>query len=321
MLTKVIGVKSLILLLSYVGILGLMSGAMAQGPLAGAKGRTDTTWIPGAAPLRVMTALPPVADLLEDVGGGLVEVHTLLGVGDNPHTFSLRARQLQEFKTVQVYFFLGLGFEEVLLEKLRANFVNLKVVDLRKGLTLRRVGADEGAEHHHDEEGACCQHESAGGFDPHVWLDPINCLRMAGNASEVFKAFLPAHKEGLEEAFGALEKRAVALHHKIQEKANGAENRGFFVYHAAFGYFAEAYKLQQHVLEVDGKPPSARHLQEFARKAREAGARRIFIQPQFNPRPAEILAEAIGGQVAMLDPLGKDWEKNIIDLAAAAFED
>jgi zinc transport system substrate-binding protein len=55
-------------------------------------------------------------------------------------------------------------------------------------------------------------------------------------------------------------------------------------------------------VEAGGKAPSPRQLAALIARARAEGVRVIFIQPQFDARAAEMLAEAIGGAVVPLDP-------------------
>jgi zinc transport system substrate-binding protein len=37
----------------------------------------------------------------------------------------------------------------------------------------------------------------------------------------------------------------------------------------------------------------------------------IFVEPQFDPKSAEVIAEAIGGRVVFIDPLAEDYIGNL----------
>ncbi len=37
----------------------------------------------------------------------------------------------------------------------------------------------------------------------------------------------------------------------------------------------------------------------------------IFVQPQFSKANAQVIARAIGGQIAFADPLAPDWADNL----------
>ena len=51
-------------------------------------------------------------------------------------------------------------------------------------------------------------------------------------------------------------------------------------------------------------------------KAKGHGVKVIFVQPQFDARNAETIAQAIHGAVVSLDPLARDYLKNLRDMAA-----
>jgi len=68
-------------------------------------------------------------------------------------------------------------------------------------------------------------------------------------------------------------------------------------------------------VEVEGKEPTARQLAALVDRARAAGARVIFVQPQFSARNAEAVAKAIGGAVVPFDDLAKDYIANLSGMA------
>jgi zinc transport system substrate-binding protein len=83
------------------------------------------------------------------------------------------------------------------------------------------------------------------------------------------------------------------------------------VYHSAFGYFASEYNLLMMPIEEGGKEPTAAGLARLIAQAKEHGIKVIFAEPQFNPRSAEVIAEAIGGRVVFIDDLAKDYLTNL----------
>ena len=56
-------------------------------------------------------------------------------------------------------------------------------------------------------------------------------------------------------------------------------------------------------------------LQELIAKAKEHAIKVIFVQPQFSVRSAELIAREIGGQVAFVDPLARNWRDNLREVA------
>jgi zinc transport system substrate-binding protein len=79
------------------------------------------------------------------------------------------------------------------------------------------------------------------------------------------------------------------------------------VFHPAWGYFADAYGLTQIPIENEGKRPGPRSLNALIEQARREGIRVVLVQPQFDRRAAEQVADAIGGRVIAIDPLDSNY--------------
>jgi zinc transport system substrate-binding protein len=50
-------------------------------------------------------------------------------------------------------------------------------------------------------------------------------------------------------------------------------------------------------------------------EAQEKGIEVIFVEPQFNPQSAQVIANAIGGVVVSIDPLARDYAENLRKVA------
>ena len=111
-------------------------------------------------------------------------------------------------------------------------------------------------------------------------------------------------------------KEVADLDHRIRElfsrKAKGAQ---FMVYHPSWGYFAETYGLKQIPIEMEGKEPKARTLQEMIQYAGKQKVKAVFVQPQFSAKSAQTIAKAIGCRVLFADPLAINWAENLLNVA------
>jgi zinc transport system substrate-binding protein len=88
-----------------------------------------------------------------------------------------------------------------------------------------------------------------------------------------------------------------------------------WVFHPAFGYFASRYGLVQRPIEFEGKEPSARRFARLVSEAQESRIRTLFVQPQFPRATAETAAELILADLVVLDPLSRDYRRNLRDIA------
>ncbi|MBU0680383.1 MAG: zinc ABC transporter substrate-binding protein, partial [Proteobacteria bacterium] len=63
-------------------------------------------------PITVFASLAPVAFVVGEIGGDLVDVHTLIPQGRDPHTFSPTPRQAVALSQAEIYFTVAMTFEE-----------------------------------------------------------------------------------------------------------------------------------------------------------------------------------------------------------------
>jgi len=260
---------------------------------------------PDEKPLEVFVSILPQQFFVESIGGKLVDAHVMVKAGQDPHTFEPMPRDVVALEKSKLYFEIKLPFEGPLLARIKAGHPNLIIVD-----TARGIAGSETAAAHAEHEG-----EGPGEYDPHIWLSPALIKIQARNIAEALQKADSAHAGQYKANLEAFLKKLDATDERIKQMLAPFKGRSFFVFHPAFGRFAEAYGLKQEAVEVEGKTPAPRQLAEMIRKARADKAKVVFIQPQFDPRSARAIAEAIGGQVAPLDDLAKDVLKNLEDIA------
>jgi zinc transport system substrate-binding protein len=160
------------------------------------------------------------------------------------------------------------------------------------------------------------QHNRHGhGADPHIWLNPRLLKIQAATMTDALCAVDPDHAENYRDNFRALVDRMNRTDSAIRAVLDPFERRAFFVFHPAWGYFADEYGLRQIAIEVEGKAPSDAELTKFGRLAGEEGIKVIFVQPQIADESAKAVADTIGGRVQTLDPLADDIDANLMRAA------
>ncbi|MCX7428241.1 MAG: zinc ABC transporter substrate-binding protein [Planctomycetia bacterium] len=267
-------------------------------------------------PLGVFVSIPPQALLVQRIGGQRVTTEVLVRPGQDPHTFEPAAKQMVALARARVFFTVGLPFEEVLVGRIRANYRRLSIVDSALGIKKRRMDADEGRDDGHGEE----DHAEPAGADPHVWLSPAAIKTMAANIAKALGEVDPAHAAEFDENLKALLQDVDARDAKIRAMLAPYRGRAVYVYHPAFGYFCDAYGLEQRAVETGGKSPAPRQLRELIKQAKADGVKVIFVQRQFDQRGAQTVAQAIGGAVVPVDPLAEDVLGSMEAMARAMAE-
>lgn len=266
------------------------------------------------ASLRVQVSVPPQVYLAEKIGGGRVEVEAFVPAGESCESFQPRPGHVRRLARAQVFFAVGLPYEATLLPRLGGIYPDLHVVDTVDGLDLR--------------DGACCPHgghghthghdaHAHGHGDPHIWMSPALALAQAAHMRDALKQLDPSGAEFYEANFRSLAAEIEALDAELRALLAPFSGRPVFVYHPAFGYFTEAYGLEQVSIEHNGAEPSPARLARLVADARERGVRVFFVQPSESQRAAALLADAVGGRTEVLDPMRADWADNMREIARA----
>ncbi len=165
---------------------------------------------------------------------------------------------------------------------------------------------------HGDESGEDHLHE---GSDPHIWMNPLLVKKQARTIYEALSAARPEAEPKFKAGYEAFAGELDRLHARITKVLAPLKGRDIFVFHPAYGYFADAYGLRQVPVEVEGKAPDAKTISRFIDSAKKSGVKVVFVQPQFSRRSARTIAGAIGGAVVSLDPLAKAYMENLEEMA------
>jgi len=264
-----------------------------------------------AAPLKAGVGILPLAYLAERIGGGRVEAPVLVGPGQNYHVYEPTPKQLADLAGASVYFEMGFPFEKRVVAKMASANPNLRAINVIEGIVLRSMDEEPCEKHHtHDH----------GNLDPHVWLNPLNAQIIARNMARVFKESDPPHEAFYSANLELLEKDLDTLHARVSAILKPFKGRTFYVYHPAFGYFADVYGLKQRPVEIEGKEPTARRLAELIERAKQENVQAILVQQQFPHKFAEAVAREIGGRVISVDPLARDYIAGIESIAQCLCE-
>ncbi|WP_420209237.1 metal ABC transporter solute-binding protein, Zn/Mn family [Candidatus Electronema sp. JC] len=254
-----------------------------------------------AEPLPVLVSIVPQKWLAEQVGGSHVSVRALLDKGQDPHGIQPTPEQMTALFRAKIYFSIGLEFERELLDKVRQSADGVRVADVSAGIKkIPMTGHDD---HGHDHGGS--------GLDPHIWLDPQNLQQMAANMAAALQEADPANAAAYANNLQTVTASLAALDEELKTALAPFKGQTFLVYHPAFGYFAQACGLRQEAVETGGKSPSPRQLRSLISAAKKEKAKVVFVQPQYDRKNGETVAKAIGGRVAVLDPMAENVPENL----------
>lgn len=291
-----------------------------------------------SANIKTVVSILPQKTFVEAIGGEKVEIALMVKPGNSPHTYEPKPSQMKEITKAELYFKIGVEFEQVWMEKFSSLNANMKIIDLSQGIEKLPMvshehhdedkAEDHDKEHdvhqhheedeHHDDAEHHEEHDHKGTLDPHIWTDPKNVLTIAKNIYAALSKADPEnaayYKKNLE-TFTAQVKETDEAVKKIL--ANTPEHAAFMVFHPAWGYFAKAYGLEQLPVEVEGKAPKPQELMHLIEEAKKNKVKAIFTQPEFSDATAKLISEELGIKVIKVSPLAPNWSQNLINLANA----
>ena len=225
----------------------------------------------------VVASFYPLAYAAEEIGGTTAAVTNLTPPGAEPHDVELSVRDVERVRSADVVLYLGEGFQpnlEAAVEGAEGD-----AIDLLPDVAIR--------------EGPPDATETA---DPHVWLDPLRYATLARRIGEALRR--PA-------AAGEFVRRLRKLDREYELGLADCERREIVTSHAAFGYLAERYGLEQ--IAISGLSPEAEpaagELEQLVAEVREHGATTVFFEPLVSPRLAETIAREAGVETAALNPV------------------
>lgn len=275
----------------------------------------------------VAVSVVPQAWLVGEIGGDHVDVMTLVKPGDSPEVYQPTDVQVSRVMTAKAFFCIGMPFEKGRAFQAIESSGKVRMIDTRQGITLRRAlphahAEDDGHAHEQNKGHASAEahQESVGahaGYDPHIWSSPRLLAIQARTVAQALRELDPTHAADYDRNLAAVEQRIEHTDQKIRKILAPLRGKAFFVFHPAWGYFADDYGLHQVAIESEGKDPSDRELTQLQQLARREGIKVIFVQPQTASRAAEAVARAIGGRVEALDPLASDVLGNLVRVAQA----
>jgi zinc transport system substrate-binding protein len=89
------------------------------------------------------------------------------------------------------------------------------------------------------------------------------------------------------------------------------------IFHPNLGYLARDYGLEEISVEYEGKEPTPSRMKELIDRARKEGLRTIFVQREYDTKNAKAIANEIGGDIRIIDPLSEDWPGATLDIINA----
>lgn len=252
--------------------------------------------------LQVVTTYSIIYDLVKNIGGDKVEIHSLAPVGSNPHEYDPLPKDLMKTTDADIVFYNGLNLEQgnswfkKLLKSSNKSDKNSPVYMVSKGVTPIYLESN-GLE---------------GETDPHAWLDIKNGIIYAKNIRDGLIKEDPKNKKYYQENADAYIEKLEKLHAKTINEINKIpeEKRFLITSEGAFKYFSKAYHLQSgYIWEINsegqGTPSQIKNVVDLI-KAKKIPV--LFVETSVDSRSMETVSRETGAPIVgtvFTDSIGK----------------
>ena len=266
---------------SRLGITRPLAGMLAVAAMvvAACGSNAGSSGSPGASTLKVVTTTTVFADIVKNVGGDRVDVHSIIPPGVGPEDYEPKPDDAKALTGAALVVSNGVGLDDFLDGLLEAN----------AGATGPRLVLGDGIS----------TITVDGKPNPHFWLDPS--LVVTHYLSAIQAKLTELDAAGADTYAANATAYAATLSAMDTELKNAADalpaaNRKLVTFHDAFPYFARHYgfELVGVILANPGQELSAGDLAALVDTVKAAGVKAVFSEAQFSPALAETLADEAG---------------------------
>ncbi len=274
----------------YVGlgviVVGLLSYALKIGVF---KESSQNVPANQGQKIQVSTSFYPLYFFTSQIAGDKAVVYNIIPSGAEPHDYEPTTQDIARVEDGQLLVLNG--------GKLEA--WGDKVKDTLKGTNTQVITVgDDLANQTVVEDGNTIR-------DPHVWLDPPLAKKETAAIAQGLATVDPSNASFYQANAQALETKLDSLDAEFRQGLNNCQKKDIITSHAAFGYLAREYGLNQ--VPISGLSPDAepspQQLAQVADFAKKNNVKYIFFESLVSPKLSQTIANEVGAQTMVLNPI------------------
>ncbi|HVZ67248.1 MAG TPA: zinc ABC transporter substrate-binding protein [Patescibacteria group bacterium] len=246
--------------------------------------------------VQVSASFYPLYFFASQIGGDKAVVNNITPAGAEPHDFEPSPKDIAGIENSQLLVLNG-GVEGW-GDKVKNNLKGKSTVIVTAGKDLLTKSLVE--------EGQSIK-------DPHVWLDPKLAKVEAAKITDGLASVDPKNKDYYITNQNNLNNELDKLDSEYRIGLANCEKKDIITSHAAFAYLAQEYGLNQ--VAISGispdEEPSTKQLAEVAKFAKDNNVKYIFFESLVSPKLSQTIANEVGAQTLVLDPIEGIPDDNI----------
>ena len=188
------------------------------------------------------------------------------------HDYTLSVDDMKKIEGADVIAMNGAGLEDFMEDALRT--------------AKHTITASDGVETLPGEDGE----------DPHIWLEPTNCIQMCRNIAAGLSDLYPDKQTLIGQNLLAVTAEYAAAQAYGEEALKNLSCRELVTFHDGFSYFARAFRLTiAAAMEIEeGSEPSAKEIESVIRLVEDENIPAVFCEENGERQTAETVAKQTG---------------------------
>lgn len=257
---------------------------------------------PASAQLRVVTTTEDLASIARFVGGDRIRVSSIARGYQDPHFVDPKPSFILDLNRADLLIVVGreleIGWLPALIRSARnanvqpgaAGYLDasqgVKILEIPTGQVTRAMG----------------DVHSQG--NPHYWLDPANGRIIAQSIRDRLSQLAPGDRAYFEEQYAAFDVRLAEAETRWDATMAPFTGRKLVTYHRSWPNFMARFGLNVigYVEPKPGIPPSPSHTITLIGEMKAQQVKVIVVEPYFEKRTPQSIANQVGGQVLELAP-------------------
>lgn len=236
--------------------------------------------------LKVVTTTTMITDMVQNIGGDLIEINGLMGSGVDPHLYKASEGDVTKLYNADVIFYNGLHLEGKLVdvfEKMNTQGkTTIAISDVLDKSTL--IGSDY----------------FASNYDPHIWFDMDYWTQMTHFVTKKLIENNPQNKVAFEKNSAAYLEKIAALKIEMNSVINQLpqDKRILVTAHDAFNYYGRSFGFK--VVGLQGLSTATeagvKDVQRITQFIIENKIKAVFVESSVPRRTVEALQAAVKAQ-------------------------
>lgn len=276
----------------------------------------------------VLASVKPLGFIVSSIADGVTGTQVLVPAGASPHDYNLKLSDIQKVKSADLVVWIGEDIDSF-LDKPISQIERKKVITIADLADVKPLLSkahhehfhedgdhdhdhkhdhdhDHKHEHKHDHEHHDHDHHEGLTTNWHVWYSPAISKIVAQKVADKLTAQFPDKKTLIAQNLSDFNRTLAEQSEKITAQLANVKDKGFYVFHDAYGYFNDAYGLKQTGYFTINPlvAPGAKTLAHIKEEIDEHKVNCLFAEPQFTPKVIESLAKNTKVNVGQLDPIG-----------------